>query len=361
MKKIFALFAIASLFAVACSKDDDKKDGDDNKKPSTEYNGPVQGTSEWSVIGSFAEEKIAMNWDNDLVMAAAGDVFVLKDLKLTAADEFKIRKNKDWAENRGGNFAELGLGFAVTPDGGNIKPGVAGLYDVYYNPAKEQMAVCAAGKEPEYGYIAPITIDGEYADWATLNPADVATATCAADAKYTDLKSVKVYADEQYVFFYCEFTPALEGYVTMDVFLNADNSDETGGYGDHWTDANAEWLYEGAVDGWDAGLFKWWGEVGASGWSWTDPSVTHDGSDNWGAIIGEGNGISSSAGSVESGKAEFAIMRAAVEELVEFADEFSIGFMLSAEWAEKGFLPCADVTDDNTNGIAPKLKVKVVK
>lgn len=360
MKKIFALFAIASLFAVACSKDDDKKDGDDNKGK-TEYNGPVQGTSEWSVIGSFAEEKIAMNWDNDLVMAAAGDVFVLKDLKLTAADEFKIRKNKDWAENRGGIFAELGLGFAVTPDGGNIKPGVAGLYDVYYNPAKEQMAVCAAGKEPEYGYIAPITIDGEYADWATLNPADVATATCAADAKYTDLKTVKVYVDEQYIFMYAEFTPQdASAAASWDVFLNADNSAETGGYSDQWGEPDIEWLLEGDLIGWNSSLFKWWGEVGENGWTWSDPSVTHDDSDAWGAFLPAAN-FCTSAGDLTTGKAEFSVMRAMLEDTVTFADEFTMGFMLSISWAEAGVLPNADVTDDNTNGIAPKLKVKVVK
>ena len=54
-------------------------------------------------------------------------------------------------------------------------------------------------------------------------------------------------------------------------------------------------------------------------------------------------------------------MRAAVEETVKFADTFTIGFMLSTDWAEAGFLPSADMTDDNPNGIAPKLVVKVVK
>ena len=217
------------------------------------------------------------------------------------------------------------------------------------------------GTTPEPEYVAPIDIDGQFADWAKLDASKVASATCPAGAKYEELKLVKVYADEQFVFFYCEFTPNLEGYVTMDVFLNADNSPATGGYSDHWGEPDIEWLFEGAVDGWDAGLYKWWGEVGENGWNWTDPSVEHDGSDNWGAIIGEGAGVTSAAGDPAAGKVEFSIMREAVADLITFADEFTVGFMLSADWAEAGFLPTATLTDDNPNGIAPKLKVKVVK
>lgn len=215
-------------------------------------------------------------------------------------------------------------------------------------------------EDPEQEYVAPITIDGDFADWAKLPAANVASATCPADAKYTDLKTVKVYADANYVFFYCEITPNLEGYVTMDVFANADNSASTGGYADHFGEPDSEWLFEGPIEGWDCGLYKWWGEVGANGWNWTDPTVTHSGDDNWGAILGEGSGFGASAGSIDTGKFEFSILREAVE-LVEFADEFTLGFMLSAEWAEKGFLPTASMTDDNPSSVAPKLKVKVVK
>ena len=215
--------------------------------------------------------------------------------------------------------------------------------------------------EPETEYVAPITIDGDFADWAKLPAAKVATATCTANAKYTHLKTVKVYADEQYIFFYCEYTPNLEGYVTMDVFLNADNSNETGGYGDHWTDANAEWLMEGSVESWDCGLFKWYGEVGANGWDWTDPSSEHGDWDAWGAFMPEGSGFGASEGDLAAGKTEFSIMRAMLEETIQFADTFTIGFMLSADWAEAGFLPCADMTDDDPNGLAPKLVVNVAK
>ena len=215
------------------------------------------------------------------------------------------------------------------------------------------------GKE-EQEYVAPITIDGDFADWAKLDASKVASATCPDGAKYTNLKAVKVYADANYVFFYCEITPNLEGYVTMDVFANADNSAATGGYADHFGEPDSEWLFEGNIEDWDCGLYKWWGEVGGNGWNWTDPSVTHDSADNWGAILGEGSGFAASAGDLATGKFEFSILREAVE-LVEFADEFTLGFMLSADWAEAGFLPTAAMTDDNPSSVAPKLKVKVVK
>lgn len=205
MKKILSIFAIAAMFAVACNKDDDKDNGNDNGGNSTtEYAGPEQGTSAWSVIGSLAEEKVAMNWDNDLVMAASGDLFVLKNLKLTAADEFKIRENKDWGNNRGGDFVELGSGFAVNNGGNNIKPGLDGLYDIYYNPAAEQMAVCAAGKTPEWGYIPAIAIDGKFDDWAALGNKAV-SAKNAEGSNWDAVKEIRCYADEVYVFYYIEF------------------------------------------------------------------------------------------------------------------------------------------------------------
>ncbi len=223
MKKFFSIFAIAALVAVACSKDDDKKDDDDNKKPQTEYNGPQQGTSEWSIIGSFAEEKIAMNWDNDLVMAASGSLFVLKDLKLTAADEFKLRKDKDWAVNRGGAFAEVGTGFVVTPDGANIKPALDGIYDVYYNPAAEQVAICAAGKEPEWGYVPAISIDGKFEDWATLGNKAV-SAKNATDSSWDAVKEIRCYSDELYVFYYIEF----DAEIAKEMLAAANGSDADG-------------------------------------------------------------------------------------------------------------------------------------
>ncbi|MBQ3766904.1 MAG: hypothetical protein II874_09235 [Bacteroidales bacterium] len=215
--------------------------------------------------------------------------------------------------------------------------------------------------EPEPEYVAPITIDGDFADWAKLDASKVATATCPSDPKYDALKTLKVYADEHYIFMYAEFTPQEEGApISWDVFMNADNSAETGGYADFWNEPDNEWLFEGGLDDWDASLFKWWGEVGANSWTWADPSVDHGDDDAWGAFV-PAAGFCASSADLVNGKVEFSIMREMLEETVKFADTFTMGAMLSVSWTTAGVLPCAPITDDNTSGIAPKLKVTVVK
>ena len=159
MKKVLfttmSIIAVAAMMMVSCKKDnptDNGKDnGKDDGKQTEEYAGPVTGTSAWSVIGALtADAKVNMNWDNDIVMAENNGIFVVKNLKLEAADEFKIRENKGWDNNRGGAFEKLGEGFAVTNGGANIKVGAAGIYDVYYNPAVEQMAVCEKDANPTW-------------------------------------------------------------------------------------------------------------------------------------------------------------------------------------------------------------------
>lgn len=216
--------------------------------------------------------------------------------------------------------------------------------------------------EPEPEYVAPITIDGDFADWAKLDASKVSSATCPAGAKYEGLKTLKVYADEYYVFMYAEVVlpddPELS--LSWDIFLNADNSAETGGYSDHWGQPDIEWLLEGDLNGWDASLFKWWGEVGENAWKWFDPEQGQTEENNWGAFIAAA-GFCNSVADMSTGKVEFSIMREMLEETVKFADTFDLGAMYSVNWAEAGFLPCAAATDDNPSGVAPKLVVNVVK
>ena len=214
--------AIAAMFAVACSKDDDKTNDEQKPEgdPTLEYTGPEQGTSAWSVIGALNEEAVKMNWDADLVLAASGDLFVLKNLKLTAADEFKIRENKDWGNNRGGDFAKLGEGFEVANNGANIKPAYDGMVDVWYNPAKEQMAVCEAGKAPvwvEAPAAAAITIDGDFSDWAAMDETKVKVSRNDPDSPWEGVLELRVYADAENVFYYIKFdSESLEDAFALD-------------------------------------------------------------------------------------------------------------------------------------------------
>ena len=157
-----------------------------------------------------------------------------------------------------------------------------------------EVAVCkvtvkAGGVTPPPAEIPEIDVtDGSLADWDALPAEFVVSATCPDDAALLGLKSVKVYATAMYINILVE--PNMDDitdleWVPFHVYIDADNSDATGGYGDEFADANADILCESAIfaEGepysYNPAVFKWWGEVGGDGWNWTDPSVEHDGSD----------------------------------------------------------------------------------
>ena len=211
--------------------------------------------------------------------------------------------------------------------------------------------------------------DNSLADWDALPAEFVASAECPADASMLGLKSVKVYATETYISILVE--PNMDDitdleWVPFHVYLDADNSDATGGYGDEFTDANTDILCEGAVFAGDPypynpAVFKWWGEVGASGWDWTDPSVEHSGDDGWGAIIAEG---ALPVGNSEfiDGKFEIQLLRELLATVHELNDsEFGIGFDIQQNWSSVGILPIGPDTEENPGGHVAKLKVKINK
>lgn len=210
------------------------------------------------------------------------------------------------------------------------------------------------GKEEEY--VAPIKIDADFSDWAKLPAANIASATCDKDATKTALKLVKVYADPVYVFVYFEWDkdqithePDVE-HVPFHCYINTDGDASTGGYGDEFSDACSELLFEGsvypdgaAVGSYEPGVFEWTGDVNGTGWTWND--------------LGEFNGLTAGAG-IE-GKYEFQIARELMPK--KLADNFSIGFDIQQDWESVGVLPNSHVTDENPGGLAPSLQVKTVK
>ena len=88
--------------------------------------------SPWSVIGSFN------SWGGDEEMVTNGTLHVAKAIALNAKDEWKFRKDADWAVNFG--YAEgvdsyvLGEEFAVAQDGANIVLAEDGVYDFILDP-----------------------------------------------------------------------------------------------------------------------------------------------------------------------------------------------------------------------------------
>jgi hypothetical protein len=104
----------------------------------------------WSLIGDFN------GWGGDVDMTLEGGLWIAEGVDLTGG--WKIRKNHDWAENRGGAFVAFGEPFAVVNNGDNINCG-DGKFTVTYNPAEETITVEAAS----YGW----SVIGVNGDWNT--------------------------------------------------------------------------------------------------------------------------------------------------------------------------------------------------
>lgn len=201
------------------------------------------------------------------------------------------------------------------------------------------------GKEETPEYVAPITIDGDFSDWAKLDASKVASAKSEEGASHEALKLVKVYADAYYVYIYFEWDKELiefnsDEFVPFHIYLNGDGDITTGGFADQFTDACTELLFEGFLtDGekiisYEPSAFKWAGEVNGSGWEWED--------------IDSASGLCSGAGVV--GKYELSITRE-LYPLGKLADNFSIGFDIQQAWDSAGILP------NSVEGTAETLQV----
>lgn len=206
-------------------------------------------------------------------------------------------------------------------------------------------------------YVSPITIDGDFADWAALDASKVAVANGAADAYHNALKVMKVYADEIYINVYFEFESEPVAFATSEwlpvhLYFNSDGDSATGGYGDEFSDACVDYMMENAISSagvyrsYNPSLSQWVGEANASGWSWSEQ------------LIPEDSGLASGAG---SGYAyEIAILKEMVSG-VTFADKFGIGMDIQANWTSVGILPNASADADGNAVYAPMLEVTTNK
>ena len=252
-----------------------------------------------------------------------------------------------------------------------IAEGEANIIATYGNA--DQTAMCKVtvtnGSTPPAEIPEIDVTDGSLADWDALPAEYVVSAVCPEGAALLGLKSVKVYATEMYINILVE--PNMDdiqdlSWVPFHVYLDIDNSDETGGYGDEFTDANTDILCETAVFAdepiaYNPAVFKWWGEVGGSGWEWTDPSTTHDETDFWGAIIGEGQLPVGNSQYVD-GKFEIQLLRELLGTVHPMSEEaFGIGFDIQQNWSSVGILPIGEDTEENPGGHVAKLKVRICK
>ena len=150
-------------------------------KVTTDYTGPVEGNSAWSVVGTLLESNWASGAHGDYVCAEENGAFVLKNVRLAKDDQIKFRKDKDWTENRGINEPDQAAELAVAtpakavPNGGNIIIPEAGIYDLYYFAEKEAIVYVAKDATlpeiPDFSEPEPegkIKIDGDFSDWENV-------------------------------------------------------------------------------------------------------------------------------------------------------------------------------------------------
>ncbi|MCQ2166156.1 MAG: SusE domain-containing protein [Bacteroidales bacterium] len=103
-------------------------------------NNGTLGTLVWGITGSIAS--VGINWDNDIPMNLASDgLWVSCPVALTTADQIKIRKDADWAENFGGTCTKIDEPFEAVAGGGNITVPADGTYVVIYNPETGQISI----------------------------------------------------------------------------------------------------------------------------------------------------------------------------------------------------------------------------
>ena len=223
---------------------------------------PVEGTSEWSIIGAL----LGKSWDTDWVAAKNGDIYVVKNVKLGASDQFKFRKDKAWTENRGAEgdvepfVMTAGTAISVVHNGKNLSVGADGIYDIYYNAEVEQVCVVAKDGTPKWNEPQPqglIAIDGDFSDWAEIEA--VSKGNHAA---------FKVALDDNYLYVY---TKRVKG-----------EGDAATGYEEMWGHASEGWIYvaldldknpETGVDLWGNGPYEFVGYHFPFGGSPESPAI----------------------------------------------------------------------------------------
>ena len=123
--------------------------------------------SPWTLVGTINGSA----WGQDFAMSVDGNWHVIRNVNVTADDEFKFRKNKSWSENLGAGaggskttvYADKG--FALVPGGGDIKI-AAGKYDMYICPENQLGYIVAAGSKfthvEEGKVVIGGTLSGDY-------------------------------------------------------------------------------------------------------------------------------------------------------------------------------------------------------
>ncbi|MBQ6081382.1 MAG: hypothetical protein IJK91_02770 [Bacteroidales bacterium] len=222
--------------------------------------------------------------------------------------------------------------------------------------------------DPEPTYVQPITIDGDFADWAKLPAANVASAKSDAASPWDAINEIRVYADDFFIFYYLEYNNS-----KIADLLAAASGEKTNSEGvvekiglpirlNINTDGEFESGYKSySLDGYDFIIEGSLAEDGA--WKSFDGTL-HQRIGSWTAL--QEGGLCTGAGN--GNKYEICLPRdifnaaAAKSEVVMLmGDEFQTGVRFyTPDWGELGNMPDGAVTDDNTKGWGHLLTIQTV-
>ncbi len=114
-----------------------------------------EDTEVWSVIGSIAST--GNSWGQDEPMVTDGTWYVCRGIELATTDQFKFRKDHDWATNFGAASSITDEPYVVTlgeeqeagAGGKNLAVPEDGTYDLLVNPDAAVYKIIKTGDDPE--------------------------------------------------------------------------------------------------------------------------------------------------------------------------------------------------------------------
>lgn len=108
-------------------------------------------TESWDIIGSMT------NWERTVPFIASGDKYVIKELKLTASDEFVIRGgNETVLFNSSYSLGENGSSLTLGESGSYIQVADDGLYDLEFDPLSKTISFKRVVECDTYAQVAAL-------------------------------------------------------------------------------------------------------------------------------------------------------------------------------------------------------------
>ena len=193
--------------------------------------------------------------------------------------------------------------------------------------------------------------DGSLEDWDHLPSEYVYSCILPEGAHYDGLLRMTVYADETFINLAVEYNPEVVtdlSWTPFHIFIDTDNSSMTGGASDFYSTGSIDLMLETAIfaEGqpysYNPAVFWWWGDIGKSGWLWTNPEEEGTSENCWGAIVCEG-GLPIGNSQLVGNTFEIQLLRELIPapDNAPWGDTFRIGVEIEQSWSAVGILPIA--------------------